>query len=314
MTAMAKAPDRILTIRKIEGLGVLDFEERPTYRAYHWTPEGPCMGCDGSGRMPSAKRPAPATIQCDECKGTGEPKRQRLPSVSTIRDAITPKDLSRWGEERGIHGAWFALSQGEVSAETEPERVVEIVRTLGLGAEAARDNAAARGINAHAMLERYMRTGEAPVLGEHLPEHRGFVQSLCRFLLEYDPQPLADGEGIEELVCDPIRGYAGRRDLRCMVGGKRVSLDVKTQARGNIYSGAHLQLAMYEQAGWFCGDEPSDELWLLALPADGALPEPMRVDTDQAGVTALVDASLTFWKALAAIDSACQKRNRELRA
>jgi hypothetical protein len=233
-----------------------------------------------------------------------------MTSVTTVLNQILPKDLTRWGEERGIEGVMTALRHGEVDVSTSPELAVEIVRTLKLGAEAARDTAASRGVNVHALLEEYMRNGTVPNAAEHLPEHHGFIKGLCRFLLKYDPQPLSDGTGIEDLVCDPGAGFAGRSDLRCVIRGKVVRLDAKTQVRGNIYAGAHLQLGLYERGGLFCGDGPSDELWALALPADGELPDPMVVDVSGAQV----DAALAYWRAVKPIDVACQGRNKVRRA
>src|SRR6185312_17397957 len=61
------------------------------HRAYYLGAAGPCSACDGSGRAPSQKRPG-GTVQCKACKGTGVPSRRRVDSVTTICDAILPKD------------------------------------------------------------------------------------------------------------------------------------------------------------------------------------------------------------------------------
>ncbi|MDE2103211.1 MAG: zinc finger-like domain-containing protein [Patescibacteria group bacterium] len=306
MTATAELERTTLT-REIAGLGTILFEESPSWRAYWWLPEGNCLACDGNGREAGA-RPN-TTRKCKACDGAGTPKRQRMTSVTTLLNVIVPKDLSWWGEARGIEGALAALRMGEINSDTPADRAVEVVRTLGLGAEAARDMRATSGVSIHSLLEAYMRTGDIPSVGDHRPEDQGYVRGLCRFILEHDPQPLPNGAGIEELVCDPVAGYAGRRDLRCLIRERRIAIDAKTQERGNVYGGAHLQLGLYERAGQLCGDEPSDEMWVLPLAADGSLPEPMPVKFD----LSVLEAALTYWQVFKPIDDACAARNKARR-
>ena len=69
-----------------DGDGLIEFEFAPAgwlmssgevrqkdWRAYFYVVNAVCSTCDGSGRIPSEKRPG-NTIQCKACNGTGDPK------------------------------------------------------------------------------------------------------------------------------------------------------------------------------------------------------------------------------------------------
>lgn len=271
------------------------------YRAYYYTPTVECLACEGSGRQPSEKRPA-GTVKCPVCKGSGECKREPMLSVSTLLDSICPKGgLPRWAEARGIEGVIEAMRLGEVDSDTDPADAVALVRLLKLGADRARDTAASRGLNVHAVLEHYMLTGGAPDLADHPVEHHGYLQGLCAFLLKNDPEP----ESVEQLVCDSDAGYAGRRDLVAKVGGCRVGYDAKTQENGGIYSSAHLQLRLYERAGIACGDEPCDQLNVVVFAANGEFRE-MACEA----MPKTIDAALAYAAEVRPIDALCENANR----
>lgn len=56
----------------------------------------PCWKCEGSGRLPSVKKPAPATIQCSRCKGVGgkEDAHTRVTTfISVLEDT---SNLTTW--------------------------------------------------------------------------------------------------------------------------------------------------------------------------------------------------------------------------
>lgn len=290
--------------RELPDGSLLEYEERrdSSYRAYHLTPQPQCPACEGSGRAPSEKRPG-GTIKCEPCKGTGAHPRQRLVSVSTLLDSICPKPgIPPWAEARGIEGAVEAMRRGEISPDTDPADAVKLVRLLKLGADQARDTAATRGLNLHGLLEDFMTTGTVPNLADHPVEHHGYLQGLCAFLLKNDPEPVA----VEQLVCDPDAGYAGRRDLVAMVDGCcRVGFDAKTQERGGIYSSAHVQLQMYERAGIACGDEPCDRLVVVVFAANGEFRE-MACEA----MPRTVEAALAYAREIRPIDSLCEGQNR----
>ena len=223
-------------------------------------------------------------------------------SVTTLIDAITPKGgLPQWYEARGIEGTVVAYQRGLIEPEAFPEDAIEIVRGANLGADRAKDAAADRGLNVHALLEEYMLTGNGPRIGEHLPEHHGYIQALCSWLLAKDPEP----ESVEQIVCSPTHGYAGRRDLIARVDGKRIGYDAKTQENGGIYLGAHLQDRLYEDAAVEIGDEPCDELAIVVFAANGEFRE-----MECQATSATAQAALTFYQAVKPIDSACEGQNR----
>lgn len=232
-------------------------------------------------------------------------KRTRLVSTTTLLDTICPKDgLPPWAEARGIEGAITAMRAGEIKDDTDPERAVEVVRTLKLGAEASKQKAADRGLNVHALLEDYLRTGTPPALGSHPVEHHGYITALSGWLLSRNPEPIA----IEQLVVHPEDGYAGRLDLRARVAGRLLTIDAKTQERAGIYRGAHLQVGLYERAAVRCGDEPADGRVVVVFAADGQWRE-MPADHEDWKL----DAALLFHRACKPIDSLCESLNRQER-
>lgn len=299
--------------RELAG-GAIEFEYAPAgwltadgeirqrdHRAYYWVPSGDCLPCSGSGRAPSVKRPG-NTIQCKPCKGTGRPSRARYVSVTTVLDAITPKGgLPRWAEARGIEGAVIAMQRGLIEPDAFPEDAIEIVRGSKLGADNAKNIAADRGLNVHALLEEYMLTGNGPSIGAHLPEHHGYIQALCSWLLAKDPHP----ESVEQLVCSRKHRYAGRRDLVAQVGGRRIGYDAKTQENGGIYLSAHLQDRLYEDAAIEMGDEPCDELAIVVFAANG---EWREMPCEATSTTAR--AALRYYQLIKRIDSMCESANR----
>lgn len=300
--------------RELPDGSLIDFEYAPAgwltkdgiprakeWRAYYvTTPDADCAFCHGTGRVEGK---GARTRQCAICKGSGNAStRTRLPSVTTILDAICPKPgLPPWAEARGIEGAHEAWRLGELHHDTAPSEAVATVRRLRLGADRARDDAAQRGLDVHAVLERYMLTGAPPNPAEHPVEHHGYLRALTRWLLATDPQP----EAVEQLVASPQDGYAGRLDLEALCGGRRIRYDAKTQENGAIYEAAHAQLGLYERAAQACGDEPADELRVVVFAADGAFREMPCAATPRT-----VDALLAYYREIRPIYSACESANR----
>lgn len=232
-------------------------------------------------------------------------KRTRYPSTTTLLDSICPKDgLPHWSEARGIEGAVAAMHQGLITPSTLPADAVGVVRSNRLGAEAIRDMAAGRGLNVHDCLEQYMTSGRAPKLSEHHRDHHGYITALTKWLLHAKPEPLA----VEQLVCSPEDGYAGRLDLRARIGGLLTTVDLKTQERAGIYRGAHLQVGMYERAAVRCGDEPASRCIVVVVAADGEFREMEATHAPE-----LVDSALAFYRAVKPVDSVCESANRSER-
>jgi hypothetical protein len=277
---------------------------RTDHRAYYFTGQPNCPKCDGKGRVPS-KKVEGNTVKCQPCSGSGICKRERLVSVTTLLDAISPKGgLPIWAEARGIEGAVTAMQSGLMDADLPPAEAVAEVRRLHLGADRARDDAQDRGLNVHALLEQYMLTGNAPEAPTIL-SHMGYYQALCRWLLRVNPEPIDDhGTGVEELVASPKDGYAGRRDLRAKCGPWLIGFDAKTQEKGAIFPQAHLQVKLYERGGIACGDEPCDQLKVVVFAANGEYREMDCLASD-----ASIDAALTYYRATRPIEAACNRMN-----
>lgn len=230
----------------------------------------------------------------------GEPV--KLPSVSSICDQVCPKDgVPYWSEARGVEGAVLAFRAGLLSAASCADHAIAVVREHGLGAEAAKNRAAKRGLNVHAINQHYMMTGEVPRLSDHPREHHGYIRAWGRWALARNPEPVE----VETPVVHPEDGYAGRLDLRAQIGGLLTTIGFKTQERAGIYTGAHLQECLYERAAIRDGAEPAGGLLVVALAADGQWAE-MAAGHDDS----FAEAALSWWRAKRPVDSACQSHNR----
>lgn len=275
------------------------------HRAYYLTPAGICQACDGSGRVPSDKRPG-GTVKCQPCKGSGQPRRERVESVTTICDRILPKDgLPHWSERAGIHGAVEAVRRGLITPETTDQEAVELVRSNKLGAEAERDRAADRGLNVHSILEEYMAFGISPNPANYPEPHRPFIRGLVKWLLRADPEPQA----VEFLIADPERGYAGRADLIARVNGTLTLIDLKTQENGAIYESAHVQARLYRDAEERYGEHQIDHGLVVVVDAQGGFRE-MELLADGE----LSQHALEFYRRIKPLSAGCDSQNRIIRS
>jgi hypothetical protein len=240
----------------------------------------------------------------------GDGLSKRLPSVTYICDQVCPKPgVAHWSEARGIEGCLIAFKAGMLTDTSRAEDAIAIVREQGLGADAATARATRRGLNIHAINEDFMRTGDAPIPRDHPEHHRGFIRSWAKAILCLKPEPVA----VEQLVVNPEDFYAGRLDMRAIVRGQLETDEFKTQDWGALFSQSHVQTMLYERAAVRCGDESATRLRAIALPADGDWNEQqhsMIVDWKDWQL----DAALAWWRAKRPIDSACESRNRKVRA
>lgn len=308
--------------RELADGALIEFEEAPvgwlkkdgdprkaSWRAYFYVPQPQCLACEGSGRVPSDKR-VDGTVKCQPCKGTGDCKREQMISVTTLLDSICPKPgLPPWSEAHGIIGALEAVQTGLLDPRMSIVRpskpgdhpAVQIVREAHLGADAARDEAADRGLDMHAFLEHYMRTGAPPSIRDYPLEQHGYVRAGAKWLLKHRPEPI----DIEQLICDPVAGFAGRSDLVAMIGGLRTRVDFKTSEKAAIYSSSHLQVGLYERGAIACGDEPTDAQAIVVLAADGEFrPMPSEATPER------VQTALDFYHSNKPVDSLCESANR----
>lgn len=234
MTAVAAAPG--LVVRDLGDHGYVTFQ-------------------DGEGRKRAYHH-----------KTTLADKGRRLTSVTTVLGCLEKRALYAWHEAKGAEGAVLAARAGELDvAGCEPSEAIQTVRALGLGADAAKKQAADRGLDVHGALELWATTGALPAAGDLRMDARPYLQGLARWLLAADPVPVK----VEEIVCHPDLGYAGRYDLLADIGGVRALVDLKTSRSGRPYPEAHTQLRAYWQAENAVGVDGIDQAFAVGVSPDG---------------------------------------------
>lgn len=234
--------------RVVPGVGTITFDDQPV----------------GSPTQKGTPRKRPR--RCYHLIAEDGSKRE-LPSVTTILSKVCPKpSLLRWYEARGAEAA-LALERAGSLVGVEPVQCAEVLRGLGFGADALAKASAGRGTAIHSIMEDYLRSGTLPQPDAYPQDWHGFLRALARFLMSYDVVP--DEDGLERLVAHPELGYAGRLDVRGMLGDRRVLLDLKTNTRGSVYLEHHLQTVGYAMADERCGAPAPDDILILALGADG---------------------------------------------
>jgi hypothetical protein len=185
---------------------------------------------------------------------------EELDSVSSIVSTLDKGDgLNYWYEDHGARGGVFAERMGELEG-VFIEDIVKRVRSLGLGAQAARDEAAVRGTAIHAAFHMFAKTGVYPHLSDFPEEWRGWVQGVAQVLLTLEPDPIE----AEFIVCHPELKYAGRPDLLCWIGEERTLIDYKT-GNGRVYDSAHYQARGYAAAI----PDSIDRILIVGISEDG---------------------------------------------
>lgn len=192
-------------------------------------------------------------------------ERTSATSVTSALKVLSKDALVRWAESVGAEGAAKLAKLGKLD-DVPADRVIDLVRAHGLGADAKRDEGATRGTKTHGVLESWMRDRSLPPISSFPLEQRGFYQGLAGFLLRYRPEP----QYIERVVGSPTYGYAGRLDMRAFIGGRDLIVDLKTSRRGVVYPEAHLQAAGYAEADEECGAPTPDGILIVAVGADGS--------------------------------------------
>jgi hypothetical protein len=193
-------------------------------------------------------------------------KRTRCVSVTTALGVLNKPAVIRWAEAQGAAGVVRAIRMGEIDPMIHlPDEAIGIVRTLKLGADAAKDRAADRGLTIHDALQTYCNTSELPSPQDLAMDARPYLRGLSRALLALDPTPIH----VERIVCHPELGYAGRLDLLAEVDGLRTLIDVKTSKSGRGYSEAHIQSVGYASAEQSVGEPWPDRIVVLGVSPDG---------------------------------------------
>lgn len=144
------------------------------------------------------------------------------------------------------------------------------------------------GTNVHELAFQALGVGKAvPDLDKMTPEERVRAQAVMAFFLDHDPQV----HQVEQIVCDPELGVAGRLDLRCTLGstcgdtlcpcnGLKGPGIVDAKTGNYISAAAHAQLQGYRYLARVSGFGDSDWACLLKLREDGSY-ELVRAEGDQ---------------------------------
>lgn len=180
---------------------------------------------------------------------------------------------------------WAARTVAEYVADHDAE--VEQLRGMGRASMVAalketpwtaRDTAAVRGTEVHALGERLVHGDEVEV-----PDHlAGHVDAYVRWLDLWQPTPVLT----ERSVANRQHWYAGRFDLIADIAGVRWLLDLKT-ARG-VYGDNALQTDAYRNAEFYVDDDDPDtekplpegieRLGVVHIRDDGADLVPLQSD------------------------------------
>lgn len=206
-------------------------------------------------------------------------QRDAVTSVTSALSVLDKSSLLKWYESMGIIGA-LELERGpqpvvipvrdepletrEVRVpDLDPEEVPDVVRLAGMGAEAKRDAGGDRGNAVHEALLAYCSLGTIPTLSDFEPEHRGYVEGLCKWLAFVQPTPVLT----ECIVGDVQAGFAGRFDLLADIDNETVLCDLKTSKRAFLEH--HLQLAGYEIGLATCRQEVVNRSCIVSVREDG---------------------------------------------
>ena len=191
---------------------------------------------------------------------------QRIPAVSvtTALKVLDKPALLKWAEAAGAEGAAKLFAAGEL-ADVHPSRAIDVVRINKMGMDATRDSGASRGTAVQPVREQWASDGPGPTLDAFPADVRGYVQGLCSWLLEAQPQP----SSVERFVGSVAHSYAGRMDMRAVIDGRDCIVDLKTNPKGAVYDEAHLQARAYALAEVECGNPEPEGLVIVAVGEEG---------------------------------------------
>lgn len=183
---------------------------------------------------------------------------ERIPGVTTITDKGLPKEaLINWAASATAEAA---VDRWDEFTELTPS---QRLKALQRARYEQKDAAANRGTQVHDLAERLV-VGEKVTVPDELT---GYVESYCRFLDEFDVQPVL----VERTVYSQQHNYCGTFDLIAdlldpfdpepdMDNRRRLRLlmDIKTN-RSGIFGDIALQLAAYRYADmWIDPDEGAE--------------------------------------------------------
>lgn len=165
--------------------------------------------------------------------------------TTLLKDGIPKPALINWSANSTAEYAvnhWAELSQLGPADQ---------LKRLKQARFADRDQAARRGTEVHNLAEALMHGDEVEVPDELA----GHVEAYCRFLDEWNPQPVVT----ECSVANRKWNYAGTLDMVIdLADGRRVIADIKT-SRSGIYGETALQLAAYRFAEFYLDADRAEQ-------------------------------------------------------
>lgn len=189
---------------------------------------------------------------------------QRVPGVTTILSGGLPKPaLINWAANST---AEYAVDHWDELGTLSPSQ--RLKKLQGARYE-EKDRAANRGTEVHDLAEKLVRGEEIEVPDELA----GHIESYCRFLDEFQVQPVL----VEVTIVSHQYGYAGTLDLIADFPtlGKRLLVDLKTN-RSGIFGETALQLAGYRYADAYLDEETGEEKPMVEV--DGCAAVHVRAD------------------------------------
>ena len=169
-----------------------------------------------------------------------------IPGVTTLLGKGLPKPaLPRWAAKSA---AEYVADNLEV-LNSLPDRE-SIIATVKQSPWTARDRAAVRGTDVHALAEELIHGRDVDV-----PEHlAGHVNGYVRFLDEWQPTPIIT----ERPVANRKWWYAGKPDaVVTLPSGERLLLDWKTSK--GVYGETALQTAAYRGAEFYADEDGNEQ-------------------------------------------------------
>lgn len=206
----------------------------------------------------------------------GEP----VPSVTTILDQKAKPALLNWAVNETVAGMRRLLKPGQALNEVQIEAMLKYAKNARYKTS---DKAKNIGSLVHDWIEEYIKyciandnlrpividpTNENDIPNNVLTlpfteEARSSIDAFLNWVDSNDVEFL----GTEEKIVSLTHKWAGTRDTRAIVNGRRSVCDWKTSK--GIYGEYFIQTAAYAKGGEELGEEPYEDLWVLRVPKDG---------------------------------------------
>lgn len=188
-------------------------------------------------------------------------------SVTKVLDVIDfgkSGKLTWWAQKIGVEGVLKLVDRGYNISGKEPWQVSKELTKQKLSIANSKSGAGERGTAIHKAWETYAETGLVPSPIDYPESYRGYIHSLAKWIVLYDPEPIA----VEEVIGSKEHLYAGTFDAIVKIKGAVERIDFKTAS--GIRSTNMLQLAAYEAADIEMNNRSTEKQAVVLLKADGA--------------------------------------------